>query len=304
MYQNFDEIAEKARDLGPKRAAILFPDDAEVMQATMGGVREGLIVPVLVGEKERIAALARNSKVSLEGVEVINQGDPQEAANMCLDMVIRGEISFVVKGNVLTTYLYRALIRATRQLAPDQTPCTLCFHQLPGINKIFIITDPGVNILPDLNCKQKILTNAIRVLHALGCNWPHVMVLAARRLDGSSSTFAHDAKELKRLGDEGKIGRCQVDRGTNLFEIMDEDSISEKVFPDIFLVPNIEAGNILVKSIDHILGGIRQCVTVGAGLTVLTPSRSDGYETRIGNLVLGKVLAEAFKRDWKHVSRT
>ena len=272
MYKNFDEIIEKARDLGPKRAAILFPDDAEVMQATMEGMREGLIAPVLVGEKEHITALARNNELPLEKVEIINQGDPQEAANLCLDMVIRGEVSFVVKGNVLTTYLYRALIRATRQLAPDQTPCTLCFHQLPGINKIFVVTDPGVNILPDLNCKQKILTNAIRVLHALGCDSPHVMVLSARRIDGGSSTFSHDAKELRRLGDEGKFGRCQIDAATNLFEILDEGGISGKRFPDIFLVPNIEAGNILVKCIDHILGGIRQCVTVGAGLTVLTPS--------------------------------
>jgi len=297
MYQNFDEIVDKARDLGPQRAAILFPDDTEVMQATMEGMREGLITPVLVGEKEHITVLARNNEVPLETVEIIDQGDPQEAANLCLDMVKRGEASFVVKGNVLTTYLYRALIRATRQLAPDQTPCTLCFHQLPGINKIFVVTDPGVNILPDLNCKQKILNNAIRVLRALGCDNPHVLVFAARRLDGSSSAFAHDAKELRRLADEGKFGRCQIDAATNLFEILDEGGISDKWLPDIFLVPNIEAGNILVKSIDHILGGIRQCVTVGAGLTVLTPSRSDGHEIRIGNLVLGKVLAAALRRD-------
>ncbi len=72
-------------------------------------------------------------------MEIIHQEDPQEAANLCLDMVIRGEARFVVKGNILTTYLYRALINATKILAPDQIPCTLCFHQVQGINKIFVI---------------------------------------------------------------------------------------------------------------------------------------------------------------------
>jgi len=143
MYKDFDEIAVRARELGPKRVAILFPDDAAVMRATAEGMREGLIRPVLIGEKGHIEAVAKEAHLPIEDVEVNDQSDPQGAANLCLDMVIRGEVSFVVKGNILTTYLYRALIRATRQLAPDQTPCTLCFHQAPGINKIFVITDPA-----------------------------------------------------------------------------------------------------------------------------------------------------------------
>lgn len=297
MHKDFDEITARAKELGPKRAAILFPDDAHVIQATAEGMKEGFITPVLVGEKEHLTAVARKSGVPLGTMEIIDQKDPQEAANLCLDMVVKGDASFVVKGNILTTYLYRALIRATRQLSTDQTPCTLCFHQVPGINKVFVITDPGVHICPDLNCKQKILTNAIQVLHSLGCVNPRVMVLATRRFDGSSSTFAHDAEKLRRLGDEGKFGRCKIDPATNLFEILDRGSISVERLPDIFLVPNIETGNILCKSIDHILGGIRQCVTVGAGLITLTPSRSDGYEVRMGNLALGLVVASSLRGD-------
>ncbi len=297
MYQDFDEIAVKARELGPKRAVILFPNDADVMQAAAEGMKEGLIAPVLVGEEASIKAIASEADLPSGAMEIIHQEDPQEAANLCLDMVIRGEAGFVVKGNILTTYLYRALINVTKILAPDQIPCTLCFHQVQGINKIFVITDPGINIRPDLTAKKKILANAVQMLRSLGCDNPRVMALAAKLLDGSTSVFARDAQELSRLGDKGKFGPCTMEAATTLFDIFDANNFQADLFPDIFLVPNIETGNILVKTIDHLIGGIRQCVTVGAGLIILTPSRSDGYEVRMGNLALGLVLAESCKRD-------
>jgi len=293
MYKNFDEIAVRARELGPKRVAILFPDDADVMRATAEGMREGLISPVLIGEKAHIEAVAKEARLPLEDAEVIDKSDPQGAANLCLDMVMRGEVSFVVKGNILTTYLYRALIRATRQLAPEQTPCTLCFHQVPGINKIFVITDPGVNILPDLTTKKQILANAVQVLRSLGCDTPRIMALAAMHLDGKPSIVADHAERLKSMADKGRFGKCTMETGTTLLEFFDGNRVQAETFPDLFLVPNIEAGNILVKTIDHLIGGIRQCVTVGAGLIALTPSRSDGYKARTGNLALGLVLAES-----------
>ena len=297
MYQDFDEIAVRARELGPKRAVILFPNDTDVMQAVAEGMKEGLIAPVLVGEEASIKAIAAEADLPSGAMEIIHQKDPQEAANLCLDMVIRGEAGFVVKGNILTTYLYRALINATKILAPDQIPCTLCFHQVQGINKIFVITDPGINIRPDLTAKKKILANAVQMLRSLGCDNPRVMALAAKLLDGSTSVFARDAQELSRLGDKGKFGPCTMEAATTLFDIFDANNFQADLFPDIFLVPNIETGNILVKTIDHLIGGIRQCVTVGAGLIILTPSRSDGYEVRMGNLALGLVLAESCKRD-------
>jgi len=297
MYKDFDEIAVKARELGPKRAVILFPNDADVMQAAAEGMKEGLIAPVLVGEEASIKAIASETDLPSGAMEIIHQEDPQEAANLCLDMVIRGEAGFVVKGNILTTYLYRALINVTKILAPDQIPCTLCFHQVQGINKIFVVTDPGINIRPDLTAKKKILANAVQMLRSLGCDNPRVMALAAKLLDGSTSVFARDAQELSRLGDKGKFGPCTMEAATTLFDIFDANNFQADLFPDIFLVPNIETGNILVKTIDHLIGGIRQCVTVGAGLIILTPSRSDGYEVRMGNLALGLVLAESCKRD-------
>jgi len=290
MYHNFKEIVAKAKEIGPRKVAVLFPDDPDVMRAVKDGMKEGLIEAVLVGDRPRIEAVAGEVNLPLHDTEILEQEDPQEAADLCLEMVKTGKVAFVVKGNILTTYLYRALIRDTKQLSPNRIPSTLCFHRVTGIDKIFVITDPGVNILPDLQLKEKILVNAVNALHRLGCARPKVMVLAANHLDGSNHPSIRDAVALRQLAGEGRFGDCEVLAAHNLYLAFPNCAVQTDDFPDIFLVPNIETGNILVKSIDHIALGERQGMTVGAAV-LSTPSRSDGYEVRMTNLALGLVLA-------------
>ena len=297
MYHNFEEIVAKAKEIGPRKVAVLFPDDPEVMQATADGIKQGLIEPVLVGNLVRIREVAREVNLLLENIELLDYREPQSAADMCLDMVTKGQVAFVVKGNILTTYLYRALIRTTRQLAPDQAPCTLCFHHARGLEKIFVITDPGVNIRPDLELKEKILANAVSVLQRLGCERPRVMVLAASQVDGVTPDSVKDAVAIRKWALDGRFGECEICDAKNLYQVFPDRIAQTDRFPDIFLVPNIETGNILVKTIDHLAQGIRQCATVGGGIFLLTPSRSDGYETRMTNLALGLVLSTTARGD-------
>jgi len=291
MYRNFKEIEKRAIKLGPKKVAVLFPDDLDVLRSLIDGNRKGLIHPVLIGNRNRIEKVAAQKNLSLNGFEFIDQIDPQDAANQCIELVRTKRVSFVVKGKIITSFLYRSLIRHTEEFAPDQVPCTLCFHQAQGIEKVFVITDPGVNIYPDTTVKQKILNNAITVLHRMGCKQPKVMILAANHYNDTLSAAQKDADTLSRLVRKDSIGKCRIFDSRNFIEAFGNQIIDTASFPDIFMVPNIDAGNILVKGIDHLGGGIRQCVTVGGGISVLTPSRSDGYSARIKNLALGVVLS-------------
>ncbi len=291
MYRNFHDITARARELGPVKVAVLFPYNPEAVQSTADAMHANLITPILVGIKDSISEAGKRSS-DLQRMEIIEQHDPQEAADFCMDMTAQGDVQFVVKGNILTTYLYRALIRKTKERTPDQTPCTLCFHEMRNLEKIFVVTDPGVNILPDMEFKKKILTSAITVVRGLGCPAPRVMVLAAPRIDRSQSISALEAEQLTHLGRQGYFGDCEFRQPRDLTAAFPDGKIHAEEFPDIFLVPHIEAGNILVKAIDHLLLGVRQCATIGGGgLITLTPSRSDGYEERMTNIALGVVLS-------------
>lgn len=295
MYRNFEEIVQAAKTKGPQRACVVYPEDRDILRSLIDGMRDGLIEPILIGRESQIEGLAREEGFSLEGIRTLDVGDPQRASELSIEMVLGDEASFIVKGNILTTYLYRALLRLLRRNFRDEVACTLCFHQIYGVDKIFLITDSGVNIHPDLGMKEKILRSSVRVMNRMGWERPRVMVLASPRLIGTVSSYKKEAEELRRLGLEGKLGKCEVLDSNDFSEFLMNGKIGSKEFPDIFLVPNIEAGNILVKSIDHLGIGIRQCVTVGGGIFILTPSRSDRYETRMLNLSLGVVLSSSCK---------
>jgi phosphate butyryltransferase len=236
--------------------------------------------------------VATETNLSLDHIELFDERDPQKASDLCLDLAAKQEVRFIVKGKILSSYPYRTLVRKTKTLAPDETACSICFHQVPGVDKIFITTDPGIHILPDLETKKRILLNAIRVSHQMGCPSPRVMILAADHIDGTLSHFSREADQIRQFAEEGGMGLCQIHTAKNLYGLFHDKNDTKTGFPDIFLFPNIETGNILCKSIDHIMMGIRQCIAVGAGAVILAPSRSDPHEIRMRNLALGPILTE------------
>ncbi|MGB9628765.1 MAG: phosphate acyltransferase [Thermodesulfobacteriota bacterium] len=293
MFRNFEEIVQAAKMKCPRRACVVFPEDRDILRSLTDGMKEGLIEPVIIGRQDQIKDLARKEKISIEGIGILHEGDLEKASEISIEMVRRGEVSFVVKGNILTTYLYKSLLRVLKKYFSDEIACTFCFHQIYGVEKIFLITDSGVNIHPDLGMKRKILRSGVRMMNQLGWERPRVMILASPRMMGECSSYKEDASELRRLSLEGELGECEVLESNDFWEFFSDRERGSEEFPDIFLVPNIETGNILVKSIDHLGMGIRQCVTVGGGIFLLTPSRSDGYETRMLNLSLGVVLSSS-----------
>jgi len=291
MIRSFQDILSKAESLPSQRAAILFPHDQAVMRAVKEGLRRNYIDPVLVGLKPSIQAVAREVKLDLKGIEVIHIEDKQKGADFCMDQATKGKVGLVIKGNILTTYLYRSLIKATKILNPDHVPCTLVFSQVSGINKIFVITDPGVNIRPDLETKLKMLTNAVSIMKKLGYVKPRVMLLSCKREISTELVSSKEGKRIRDMSLKDENYEYLIDENQNLIQAFGNQPVREDEFPDLFLVPNIDAGNILVKSVDQLFLGLRQAVTVGAGIIILTPSRSDGYEERILNMAFGAVLA-------------
>ena len=290
-FRDFDEIVTRAKEVGPMKVAVTFPEDPDVMRAMADGMKQDLIKPVFVGSLDRIKGVAGEIDLSLDQIDLIEQEDPQKAADLSFDMVCEGKAAFVVKGNIISSYLYRSLIRITKQRAPDQALCTLSFHKLPSVDKIFLVSDPGVNILPDLECKAKIIANAVSIMHSLGCPRPKVMVLSAQHAAGPGHEVIHELSEIRQMAQEGEINECEICQALNLHQLFPDQIVRTEEFPDILIVPNIETGNIIVKGIEHVALGDCQAVTVGAGIILLTPSRSHGYKTRLTNLAFGLVLA-------------
>lgn len=293
MIRSFQDILLRAGSLPPQRVAVLYPDDPDVMKAVQEGMKRKYIDPTLIGIQPNIQAVAGQIDFDLKGVEIVHIEDAQKSADFCVDQVMDGTVGFIIKGKILTTYMYRSLIKATKKLKPDETPCTICFHQINGLNKLFAVTDPGVNIRPDLKTKFKILNNAVSVLRKLEFDRIRVMILSAKRKLNLDLISAREAEILKNMFlEQNPDSMISIDNEINILDAFGNRPVKENDFPDLFLVPNIDTGNILAKTIDHLLLGFRQCLTVGAGIITLMPSRSDGYEERLLNMAFGTVLTD------------
>ena len=294
MIRNFEEVIKRAGDLGPKRGAIFYPHEEDVILSIAEATSRGYIEPLLIGDREKIKSQLREVGLSGNGLQIIQQKDPQEASDLCVRLVMEGKADFIIKGNIITTYLYRSLIKVTSSLDISLVPSTLCFHEVAGVDHLFVITDPGVNIAPDLDTKVKIIRNAVAVLQKVGYQSPRVMILSGARAIDQGLPSLQEALIIKEMAKGGELGECTIEDFHNLVDLLNHPS---KGFPDILLVPQIEAGNILVKAIDHLGIGKRQCVTVGAGIIALTPSRSDDHEVRLLNIALGVLLSGVARED-------
>lgn len=301
MITSFQEILKRAESIPQKRAAVLYPDDPEVMKAVKDGIGRKYIEPVLVGSGHGIEDVAKRVGLDLEGVKIVHVEDKQKGADFCVDQVTSGKVDFIIKGQIMTSFMFRSILKATKGLVkPGETPCTMSLHEVKGLNKLFAITDPGLNIYPDLDVKCKILNSATTFLKGLEFERIRVMVLSAKRDFAPDLVSAHDGDIIRNRFLDGKNDKgVIVTRRNGLFETFGDVSSMENGFPDLFLVPNIDTGNILCKTIDHHLSGIRQGVTIGGGTITVMPSRSDGYDERIMSIALGKVLAHDLKRNRK-----
>ena len=299
MITSFDDILKRAETLPVQRAAVLYPDAPEVMKAVKDGIDRKYIEPVLVGVEHEIRDVAKRIGLDLKGVEIIHVEDRQKGADFCVDQAITGNVDFIIKGQIMTSFIFKSILRATKGLVKqDETPCTMSLHQVTGLNKLFAVTDPGLNIYPDLDSKYKILNSAVAFLRGLEFERIKIMALSAKRGLGTDPVSANDGDILRSRFLEKEDGQVAfIDRKKGLFEVFGGISPVDNGFPDLFLVPNLDTGNILCKTIDHLLLGVRQGVTVGAGVITLMPSRSDRHEVRILSTALGKVLAHNQKNN-------
>lgn len=288
---NLKQVEEEAMRIGTHRTAFLLPADKEVLGAVQSAVENELIAPVFIGEEQKIVQHANQAGFDLAGVEIINRGSRLEASRTGLKMFYENEIDLVCKGQIPTSYIYRAIIEKEKQVGEGGRISVFSLWELTGEeNRLILLTDTGVNIYPDWQTKAAVLRRAVHFMKLLGYEFPKVLVLnAAREIDKEVDSKA-DAEKIDAYFAEEGIA-CQFDYGNNLKNVLGEGA---EELPDIILVPHLDAGNIIVK-LDFFLDVNRASVVMCSRGPVIVPSRSDVAEHIYKQLALGLVVAQRKK---------
>lgn len=295
MFKTFEEMIRQAEARPKARLSVAVAQDEEVLKALKQALP--LVQPVLVGDGELISQLAREIGLDLTEAEIVDVKDnTAEAADTAVKLVAEGEADFVMKGLVGTATALRALLKEEYGLRKAKLLSHLSVFDLKALNRLIIMSDGAMNIAPDLEDKVQILKNAIPVAHAIGIERPRVAPLAAVEVVNPKMPATLDAAALSKMADRGQIQGAVVDGPLAFDNAINAEAAKHKGIDspvagkaDILLVPDIEAGNILYKTLTNFVEMRSASIVVGAKVPMVLTSRADDYMTKYYSIALGKM---------------
>ena len=292
------ELVERAVEHGPARIAVVQAYDPDALEALLEAERLGLAEPVLVGPRARIESAARQVGYALRDDAIVEAASEDEAIRTAIRLVRGGEADLLMKGKVTTASLIRGVLDRDSGLRTGRLLSQVIVFEVPGFDRLMLMTDAAVNIAPTLAEKADLCRNAIEVAHAIGIDVPNVVLLAALEFVNPQMPATVDAAALVQMNRRGQIsgafleGPLALDVPLSRFAA-DRKAIESPVVEatDVFIAPSIEAANILFRAITYFAGGRSGGIIVGAGVPLILLSRAEPPETKVHSIAIAILLA-------------
>jgi len=298
MYRNFDEIIGAARARGPRTVSVAVAQDLDVLLALKAARDEGLIQAVLVGEAKVIEPLA--AQAGLGDAQIIDEADQDEAALKAADLVRQGRAQILMKGLINSSNFLRAVLNKERGLRKSKLLCHLGVFEVPGAPRLMFHSDGGMNVAPDLEAKKEILINVLDSLKNMGFDKPNVAVLSHNEQVNEKMPSTTDAAGLVKMAGEGLIPPCLIEGPMAMDVAASAEAAKHKKIDsrisgqvDVFLMPNIESGNMVGKTLIYYAGAKFAGLILGASHPVVMASRSDTPAAKLCSIALACLSAPA-----------
>lgn len=290
---NFEKLLNDVAQINGRVVAVAAAEDEEVIEAVKEAVLRKLVMFILFGNKEKIDKLLCLKGIKNENIQVIHTQTKEEAAELAVKSVHNDEATILMKGMVSSATLLKAVLNKEYGLRTNRVLSHVAIFGIPGFSKSIIVTDAAMNIHPNLEKKQQIIENAVEMAKSIGVNNPKVAVLAAIENVNPAMEVTLDAASLTLMNKRGQIKGCTIDGPLALDNAVSTIAAKQKGIDsevagnaDILLVPTIEAGNILYKSLIYFARAKVGSVIAGAKAPIVLTSRSDSAECKLYSLAL------------------
>ena len=289
-------LVSRARKLPAIRAAVVHPCDRASLEGALAARALGMIDPILVGPRGKIAAAAALAGVSLDGFEIEDAPHSHAAAFRAVELVRAGKAQAIMKGALHTDEVMGAVVARDTGLRTERRISHIFVIDAPLYSKLILVSDAAINIAPDLNDKRDIVQNAIDLARAIGVDRPKVAILSAVETVTSKLASTIEAAALCKMADRGQItgglldGPLAFDNAISKKAAADKGIASEVAGDaDILIVPDLVAGNILAKQLVFLAGAEDSGLVLGARCPIMLTSRSDGTSARIASAALAQL---------------
>lgn len=296
--RTLSQLKQLARDLPSETVSVVRADEVETLAAVKEAVEGGMVDCVLVGPESGIRAAAEEAGFDLNGVRVVDAPDDHDSSFLGVDLIRKGEAGILMKGLVATSTFLKAVLDRDHGIRGEGLLSHVAAFEVPGYHKLLIITDAAMNIAPDFDQKREMLRNAIVVARSLGIEPPKCTYVCAKELPYDKMPCTLEAARFQDLAMAGEFGDIlfQGPLAMDLAVSMESVRIKKVEGPvagdaDLILLPDIEAANVLYKTLIFLAGGELGAVIMGARNPVVLTSRADSAESKLCSLVLSGVVA-------------
>jgi phosphotransacetylase len=296
----YERLLERCAGLEPVPTAVAHPCEKSALTGALDAGALGLIRPILVGPRSSIEAVARSADLSIDSAEIVDTPHSHASAAKAVELVREGKAELLMKGSLHSDELLGAVVARETGLRTGRRVSHVFLMDVPTYHKVLIVTDAAINITPGLEDKADICQNAIDLAISLGLDKPKVAILAAVETVNPKMPSTLDAAALCKMADRGQIRGGILDGPLAFDNAISREAAETKGIqspvagdPDILLVPDLEAGNMLAKQLSFLANADSAGLVLGAKVPIILTSRADSVRSRIASCAVAVLAAHA-----------
>ena len=299
-HEKYQRLLDFCKSLPPTPTAVAHPCDESSLRGAIEAAELGLIAPILVGPRVRIEALAKQHGIDLKAVPIVDTPHSEASAAKAVELVREGKAEALMKGSLHTDELMGAVVRRETGLRTARRVSHCFVMDVPSYAETLIVTDAAINIAPTMEDKVHIIQNAIDLAHALRFPEVRVAILSAMETVNPKVPSTIEAGALCKMADRGQITGAILDGPLALDNAISLESKKIKKInspvagrANVLVVPDLEAGNMLAKSLSFLAGADAAGIVLGARVPIILTSRADSVTTRLASCGIAVLVAHA-----------
>ena len=299
-HEKYQRLIDFCKTLPPTPTAVAHPCDQTSLEGAVDAARLDLIEPILVGPRARIEQVAKQFKIDISGLEIVDAPFSHASAEKAVELVRQGRAEALMKGSLHTDELMAAVVSRDAGLRTARRISHCFVLDVPTYTETLILTDAAVNIAPTLEDKVDIVQNAVDLAHALRFKEVRVAILSAMETVNPKVPSTVEAAALCKMADRGQITGAILDGPLALDNAISLESVKIKKIEspvagraNVLIVPDLEAGNMLAKSLSFLAGADAAGIVLGARVPVILTSRADPVMSRLASCGIAVLVANA-----------
>jgi phosphate acetyltransferase len=300
VREKYQRLLDFCKALPPTKTAVAHPCDESSLRGALEAARLGLIDPILVGPRQRLEAIAKTHGLDLGAATIVDAPYSEASAAKAVALVREGKAEALMKGSLHTDELMAAVVQRETGLRTSRRISHCFVMDVPSYAETLIVTDAAVNIAPTMEDKVHIIQNAIDLGHALRFDEVRVAILSAMETVNPKVPSTVEAGALCKMADRGQITGAIVDGPLALDNAISLESVKIKKIDspvagraNVLVVPDLEAGNMLAKSLSFLAGADAAGIVLGARVPIVLTSRADSMTTRLASCGVATLVVQA-----------